>query len=252
VSFNIESGFVKVGRGDVEVGKSPAVAKDAPRSREAITTIEATPLGVGNVLQMQSTADAPRLMVKLIGYLKNRGLIVTVPESDGEFVMLKDGQSFIVRFFSGKNAYAFTSVVGKQTSVPFPHVHLSYPREVRGLEIRKDARIDVSLITAIGLDRDSEAKSLAGKIVNLSIGGGAFRAKTRLASKGDTINVKFKLLINEMDSYMVFDALVRSVTEDLNDPVMPYLYGIQFINMDQNMTLAVAAFVYQKIAGDTH
>ncbi|MBK9783683.1 MAG: flagellar brake domain-containing protein [Betaproteobacteria bacterium] len=41
--------------------------------------------------------------------------------SDGNWSCVKEGQSFIIRFFSGQNAYAFTSVVARQTSVPFPH-----------------------------------------------------------------------------------------------------------------------------------
>ena len=225
------------------------VAREAPTSRESMSTLEATKIRIGDALQMQSSAEAPRLTVKLIGYLKNRGLIVSVPESEGEFVMLKEGQSFIVRFFSGQNAYAFTSVVARQTSVPFPHVHLSYPREVRGLEIRKDSRIDVDLIASVSLDGETGVS--AGKIVNLSTGGAALRAKGRLGGKGDTINVKFKILINDMQSFTVFDSLICTVTEDKSDPLMPFLHGIKFIKPEQNMTLAVAAFVYQKIVGET-
>lgn len=294
-----DSGFVKVGPSDVEVGKPllhplydgnrnlllkrgyviesihqcemlmerglyrnfnehPAfrdplpVAEAVPASRETMTTLEASHLRVGDNLQMQSTAEAPRLLVKVIGYLKNRGLIVTVPEADGEFVMLKDGMSFIVRFFSGQHAYAFTSTVVKQTSMPFPHVYLSYPREVRGLEIRKDSRIDVDLIAAIGMEGEGAAASGAGKIVNLSTGGAALRTKTRIGKKGDTISVKFKLLIHDIQSYTVFDSIIRTVTEDGSDPAMPYLYGLQFINPEPSMTLAVAAFVYQKMVGDAH
>lgn len=228
------------------------VAKDAPPSRETMTTLEATKIRIGDALQMQSSAEAPRLIVKLIGYLKNKGLIVSVPESGGEFVMLKDGQSFIVRFFSGQNAYAFTSVVSRQTSVPFPHVHLSYPREVRGLEIRKDSRIDVELIAAIVMDVEGEAKQGAGKIVNLSTGGAAMRVKIRLGHKGDTINVKFKIVINDIQSFVVFDAVIRTIVEDQADPSMPFLYGIQFVNPEHSMTLAVAAFVYQKLVGEAN
>lgn len=231
---------------------TPVPEAAAPASKESITTLEAARIRVGDALQMQSTADAPRLLVKLIGYLKNKGLIVTVPEAEGEFVMLKDGQSFIVRFFSGQNAYAFTSVVSKQTSVPFPHVYLSYPREVRGLEIRKDARIDTEIIVAITLGDHMPNNSAAGKIVNLSTGGAALHSKTRLGEKGDTINVKFKLTVHDIQSYTVFDCIIRTVGKDTTDPAMPYVYGIQFVNPDEHMTLAVMAFVYQKIVGDSH
>lgn len=230
--------------------EAPAVAKGVPASRESMATLDATKIRVGDPLQMQSSADAPRLVVKLIGYLKNRGLIVTIPESDGEFVMLKEGQSFIVRFFSGQSAYAFTTTVSKQTSVPFPHLHLAYPREVRGLEIRKNSRIDVELIAAV--TAEGETKVSAGKITNLSTGGAALRAKGRLGRKGDTVNIKFKLLINDIQTYTVFDALICAISEDQGDPAMPFMHGVQFVDPEQNMTLAVAAYVYQKLLGDSH
>lgn len=248
----IERGLYRSVSERAPVAESSVVAKEAPTSRESISPLDATKIRVGDVLQMQSSAEAPRLVVKLIGYLKNRGLIVTVPESDGGVVMLKEGQSFIVRFFSGQNAYAFTSTVARQTSVPFPHLHLSYPREVRGLEIRKDSRIDVELIAAITVDGEGEAKAGAGKIVNLSTGGAALRAKGRLGNKGDVISVKFKLLINDIQSYVVFDCIIRTLAVDQGDPAMPHLHGIQFVKPEPNMTLAVAAFVYQKIVGETH
>lgn len=232
------------------VGQAP-VAADAPPSRETITTLEATKIRTGDPLHMQSSADAPRLQVKLIGYLKNRGLIVTVPGTDGEFVMLKDGQSFVVRFFSGQNAYAFTATVARQTSVPFPHLYLSYPREVRGLEIRKGSRIDVELIAAISSEGDGGAKSGSGKIVNISTGGGALRAKTALGSKGDVISVKFKILVGDIQTFIVFDSIIRTVTQDKADALMPYLHGLQFLNPDPNMAMALAAFVYQKIVDET-
>lgn len=230
----------------------PPVAKEVPRSRESMTTLDATKLRVGDVMQLQSGPESPRLVVKLIGYLKNRGLIVTVPEADGEFVMLKDGQSFVVRFFSGQNAYAFTSTVTRQTSVPFPHVHLAYPREVRGLVIRKDSRIDVELIAAISKEGAGANTTAAGKIVNLSTGGAALRAKERLGNKGDAIEVKFKVLINDIQSYVVFQSEICTIADDKADPVMPYMHGIRFVSPDQATSLALAAFVYQKIVDQSY
>ncbi len=229
----------------------PQVAEEAPPSRETITTLEATKIRIGDPLHMQSSADAPRLLVKLIGYLKNRGLIVTVPGADGEFVMLKDGQSFVMRFFSGQNAYAFTATVARQTSVPFPHLYLSYPREVRGLEIRKGSRIDVELIAAVTSEGDEGTKSGSGKIVNISTGGGALRSKNPLGSKGDTISIKFKITVSEIQTFIVFDSVIRTITKDAADPNMPYLHGLQFLDPDPGMAMALAAFVYQKIVGET-
>ena len=223
----------------------------ASASQESITTLEATKLRIGDPLHLQSSAEAPRLLVKLIGYLKGRGLIVTEPVSDGEYVMLKDGQSFVCRFFSGQNAYAFTTVVAKQTSVPFPHLYLSYPREVRGLEIRKGARIDVDLITAVTMDSDGQSRQGAGKIVNISTGGGALRSRTPLGAKGETISISFKIQVGEVQSVIVFDSIIRMVSQDASEPGMPYLYGLQFMDPEPHMAMALTAYVYQKMAAES-
>lgn len=233
------------------VGGGPVMEEPAP-PRETITTLEATKLRVGDQLLMQSSAEAPRLSVRLIGYLKNKGLIVTVPESDKEFVMLKDGQSFIFRFFSGENVYAFTTAVVKQTSVPFPHVHLSYPREVRAREIRKGSRVDVDLIAAtLKQLADGSAQAGSGKLINVSTGGGALRAKTQLGERDDLINLKFKVMVGEIQSFIVTDAVIRTVIRNEDDPAMPFQHGLQFQEMDPNVSLALSAFVYQKIVDGT-
>lgn len=222
----------------------------AAASRDTVTMLEDSKLRVGDSLFMQSSPEAPRLMSKVIGYLKNKGLIVSVPESESELVMLRDGQSFIVRFFSGQNAYAFTTVVVKQTSVPYPHVHLSYPKEVRGREIRKGSRVDVDLIASIATQTDGTHAN-SGKVVNLSIGGGALRSKTRLGEKDQVINIKFKLVIGGVPSYIALNCLIRAISKDVADASgMPFLYGLQFLNPEPAMALALTAFVYQKIVGE--
>lgn len=227
----------------------PRVTVEAPPSRETLVAIHATKLRIGDTLLMQGSANAQRLSVKLIGYLRNRGLIVTEPEAGGDFVMLKEGQSFVVRFFSGKSAYAFASTVTKHTSVPFPHVCLSYPREVRGLVIRNDSRVDVDLVAAVGMDGEGEARDESGKIVNLSTGGAALRSKERLGHIGDVIKVKFELLIGDLQTSVAFDSVIRVASKDDLDPTMPYLHGMQFIEPEQSMKLAVAAYVYRKLGG---
>lgn len=241
--------MVAISEQEASVRGGSRATESEPPVREMFTTLEASKIRIGDTLLMQSSPETPRLSVKLIGYLKNSGVIVTVPTSGSELVMLKDGQSFIVRFFSGQSAYAFTATVVRQTSLPFPHVHLSFPREVRGQGVRKGARIDVELIAAIALPGATEGEVLtrSGKIINLSTGGAALRSKLSLGHKGDVIGVKFKILTHDIPSYLDFASTIRMEKHDPADPAMPYLYGIEFANADQGMSLALAAFVYQKI-----
>lgn len=77
------------------------------------------------------------------------------------------------------------------------------------------------------------------------------RSKNPLGSKGDTISVKFKITVSEIQTFIVFDSVIRTITKDAADPNMPYLHGLQFLDPDPSMAMALAAFVYQKIVGET-
>lgn len=223
---------------------------DAREPRETLLTFEETRVKIGEAIQLQSSPELPRYYVKLIGYLKNRGLIVSVPETDGELVMLREGQTFVARFFPGQHAYAFTTNVVKQTSIPYPHLHLSYPRHVRGLAIRKGSRIEAGLIAAVTGLIDEQPLSASGKIVNLSTGGAALKSKMTLGNKGDIINIKFKIDFEGADYYLVFESVIRSLSYEQADPVMPYSYGIQFVDVDNTMALVLAAYIYKQLADD--
>jgi c-di-GMP-binding flagellar brake protein YcgR len=225
------------------------VVEDAPPASGNLSTLEMTQIRIGDTMTLDGVDNVPRLDVKLIGYLKGSGLIVTVPQSDGQFVMLKEGQTFVVRFFSGKNAFAFTTTVNKQSSAPFPHLYLAYPRAVHGLEIRKASRANVDIIAAVELDHAEG--SAAGKIVNLSIGGAALRTRKAIGETGDEIKIKFKVLINDNEYYLAFAAVICSATEQSVDGGVSVLHGIKFIDFDPSMQLALSALVYQKIADGT-
>src|SRR5574340_43987 len=114
----------------------------APENRQDTTALDDIKLQIGDTLQLQPQheASAERYYVKLIGYLKNAGVIVSTPSADGKLLFVREGQNFVVRAFCGKSAFAFPTTVIKAASVPYAHLHLSYPRRVRGIVVRKGAR----------------------------------------------------------------------------------------------------------------
>lgn len=223
-----------------------AAAKVAPR----VLTIafENSKIRIGDTLVLQSSPEAPRFPVRLIGYLRSRSVIVTPPEVNGEVVMVRDGQSFVGRFFSGQNAFAFSTSVSKQTSVPYPHIHLAYPRELRVQEVRKSPRVDVGLIAAI--EFESKAGQTAGKIINISPTGAGFRAKQSCGAQGDKLLLKFKLTINGLDTVINVRSEVCTVREMTEEASMPFLHGIRFIDLEDSTQFALAAFVYGSLLGE--
>jgi c-di-GMP-binding flagellar brake protein YcgR len=206
-------------------------------------------LQIGDALQLQSLNEQNpvRYAVSLLGYAKGKSVMVSVPEIDGRLLIIRDGQTFVVRAFSGRNVYAFTATVIKSTSAPFPHLHLSYPADVRGLTVRKGARAKVNLIVAIGRDDDA-CFSAAGVMENISISGCLVASRTVLGKKGETVEVKFKLVVAGIESVLSIPAVVRAVNVDYDPSVTgENRYGIEFGTVSPQDMIVLSAFVYQRL-----
>jgi len=230
-----------------EIAAKPAAARPAP-ARTAEKTLDSSRIRVGDPILLLTTADAPKYTARLIGYLKNRSVIVTQPEVDGELVMLREGQAFTGRFFSGQSVYEFPTNIIKQTSVPYPLLHLAYPRELRVQEVRRSPRVNVELIAAIELGEGGEQYS--GKIVDLGTAGAGLVARSQFADKGDSLRIKFKLTVQGIDAYFVINCQIRNVARRDNETAMPYFYGLHFTDVENSMQLALTAYVFGHLLGD--
>lgn len=202
---------------------------------------------VGDPIQLQSTPAAPRYTSLLIGFLKNRSVIVTQPEIDGELAMLREGQAFSARFFSGRSVFEFPTSVLKQTNVPYPLLHLAYPRDLKVQEIRRAPRVAVDVIVAV---ETPGGESHSGKLLDLSTAGAGLGARKRFADKGDILRLKFKLAVQGIDTYIVVTAEVRNVAQRADQAQAPYLYGLHFVDLEEGTLLVLAAYVFGAIIGE--
>lgn len=216
-------------------------------TREEVRSLEEVKLAIGDTLNLQSQSDTSevRYTVKLIGYQRGKGVIVSTPTQDGKVLLMRDGQSFIVRLFSGKSVYAFPATILKATNVPYPHLHLSWPAEVKGLVVRNSARAKVRIIVAI---TDAGGQSRSAMLDNLSIGGCALFSKVELAQRDERIRIKFRFFVGEIEQYLDLAGIVRSVTfSSAAHEGHPFQYGVQFVDIAPNEQLVLTAFVYHTL-----
>lgn len=238
---------------DSETGPEP----EASGNKGNVCRLDEIKLQIGDTLQMQSQSEqgGPRYYVKLIGYLPGKSVIVTTPLVDGKIALMREGQNFVVRCFSGKNAYAFPASTFKVVNTPYPHLHLSYPREVRGLVVRKGARVHTNLIAAVkvlsGVNENSQA---AASVVNLSVGGALLAAKAPLGEKGDRVSLTFRVSLEEIEAFPVLEAVIRSITtEPMTEAggLMTVHHGLEFRDIAQEDRVMLTAFVYQQLLEDS-
>ncbi len=233
-----------------EPAPAPQQAPSAQaRPREEVHALDEIKLSIGDNLQLQSQAGnggATRYYVKLIGFLRGKGVIVTTPMQDGKVLLMREGQAFVVRLFSGQSVYAFPATVFKVANVPYPHLHLTWPAQVKGLVVRRGARVKVSIIASA---QDARGRSHAVTIDNLSTGGCSLVAKIPLGPRESKVHLKFRVLINGVEQFLHLDGIIRSVHgEAAEDGLTPQVqHGIQFTDLPPNEDVVLTAYVYQKL-----
>lgn len=200
---------------------------------------------VGETLHMQALVETDsRFVVKLIGFIKGKSVLVTAPIVDGKYIMIRDGQSFVVRAFQGKKAFAFTVMALKSVFSPHPYLHLSYPKHINASIIRNDARAQVRIIASVTFHNPE--RIVAANLLDLSLGGTSGIIKQQIAEKQESGTISFKIHVVGNEGLMSIDFVVRSVapTEDGDG----YRYGFEFQNLTSQNKLILSAFVHQTIA----
>lgn len=223
-------------------GSSPS-PQDA--HKDVLMELDSVRWNVGETLYLQvHDHTAVRYTVKLIGFVKNMSIMVTAPTMDGKAVIIRDGQTFIVRAFPGKKAYAFTASAIKSVYSPHPYLHISYPKQVRCTTIRQGSRATVKIIASLTIG-DPE-QTAAATIGDLSMGGASGVIKKAVGKKGDIGVIKFKVSAAGNDEYLSLNVILRSQAPTENG--LEYRHGFEFIDVTAQSKLILSAFVHQTLA----
>lgn len=213
--------------------------------KEEIAAMEDVRWQVGEALYLQQIDNpAIRHTVQLIGFVKNKTVLVTAPVVDGKGVFIRDGQTFVARAFSGKKAYAFVAAAVKSVHSPHPYLHLSYPKEVRCTVVRRGVRAQVKIIAAVSLG--APERSAAATLIDLSMGGASGTIKQVLGEKGEEGQIKFKVHAAGQDEYLNLRMVLRSVAPNENGD--GYRHGFEFLDVPIHARLILSAYVHQLLA----
>ena len=216
---------------------------------EKITTLEDARLQIGDLVNLQIMSDVSdeRYSVKLIGFFHGHSVLVTTPMIDGNYLFMRLGDTFILRVFSRRSAFAFTTNIIKSLHTPYPYLHLAYPREVRSLVVRKGDRAKVKVICSIA-DYNNDQLQEAGIIINISIDGAMIGVKKMFGHKGQRLSIKFKVFVNGAEAFLGLEAVIKSVsTNQFKEADFPCQLGLQFVNVSTEDSIPLLAFVYHKL-----
>lgn len=209
-------------------------------------------LPIGSRLQLQSNTEQnpERHTAKYLGHIKGSSLMISTPVVDGKVLFLREGQSFIVRAFTGKTAFGFSASILRVYNAPIPYLHLSYPKQLHGVEIRGTKRLEVNIIATAEAYEPDNSPALPCLIINVSPNGALVAAENKLGNVGSAVKLAFRVRIGPIDGYISTKGTIRSITS-VKDSAHELKYnihhGMQFTELQQQDILLLHSLAYQKM-----
>lgn len=212
-------------------------------------------VNLGDPIQLQYVPEdgRERLSAKIIGHAPGKSLIISAPRLNGKLPLLKENQPFIARMLQGNNVYGFESAVLKFYSVPFPHVHLAHPKDVERIVVRGSRRVDTELVVSVTTSTTDQQTSVS--MLNTSATGALLQTRQQIGDINDRLSISVELEIANIKKYLRFDAAIRNIStpRDRGTPDDALnKYGVQFIDLTEEQTLIVNAYVYEQIVMKMH
>ena len=208
-------------------------------------------LPVSSRLQLQTVSEqtTERFLAKYLGHIKGVSLLVTAPVVDDKVLFIREGQAFIVRAFTGKTAFGFTASVIRACNVPMPYLHLSYPKQLQGVEIRTAKRLAVNIPATSQALAMPDAQALPCLLINVSPTGALVAAAHTLGKIGDSVRMAFRINLGPIDGSIETTGIIRSITpqEDATDNAFCVHHGVQFKELQQPDILLLHSLAYQKM-----
>ena len=196
-----------------------------------------------------------RFLVKVIGFLRGASLLVTTPvTANGLRLQLLEGETVVMRSFSGQNAFGFACTIERVIKVPYEYLHLSFPDNIQGIVIRKAPRVKTRIIAAVQ-DSKSKTEQISALISDISANGVSLDAKQPLGDKGDILNMAFRVHLHNIDAYLSVKGIVRAVLSgDAVDASKSGIirHGIEFQELQPNDCVILQSMIYQQIIENPH
>ena len=225
-------------------------------AKEIPTQLAYRDLKLGETLQLKPLSDetgAVQYFVKYIGGIEKGSLICTLPMIDEKVMFIKENTGFSVRLFSGKNVYAFNSLVEVVYSRPYPHMHLKYPRDTYSSKIRNNQRVScniIALASAIAGGQMDSSKT-SGRILDMSMGGIMFEANKIAVEPGNKMATSFKVSMEEEEVLFAIPSILRNLIEKKQeDGRIIYQHGIQFEEIPFHQKIMLQNYIFQTLTGE--
>jgi c-di-GMP-binding flagellar brake protein YcgR len=214
-------------------------------------------LEIGDVLQLQFLTDESktRYYVKVIGYARDKSLLVTTPQVKNKVMLVREGQAIAVRSLSGNNVVAFTVTVIRSNVKPYPYLHLSYPKELQAIKVRKAQRISCkteAVVRQCGPEvsaMETPPPGVPVLVEDMSTTGALLIHDEPLGELKSLLSVEMLLNISDVEENISIIAIIRNIRTRNNEDgsIAKYLHGVEFQFADRQESIMLHAFICEQI-----
>jgi len=211
-------------------------------------------LKVGDAIQVQLSAEQgdARSMVRVIGYLPGVSFLIGTPRTNGNTLLMREGQQLTLRVLTGNTVYGFESRVLRVCNLPFPYLHVAYPKEFASAVVRKAQRASTNIIASVdNPDQTTSTKEpYAVVISDLSVAGASLEAPQPVGQVGDVIMIRTKLAAAGSERYLSLAGVIRGIRphEGPGGDGTRYRHGVEFQMLAPDDQLVLHGYVYEQIA----
>jgi len=220
-----------------------------------IYTFDDMRLKVGDKINLELPAQMSkeRIFVKVVGFIKETSLMVTIPNK----IRLLEGDQVIMRYFCGRIAFGFSCTIERiiratnlAHRLHYEYLHLSIPKRIEGVEVRKVRRAKTRIIVSVNDDKQGAEKKVSALISDISPKGVSLGANQALGKKGDILNLVFRVPFQNTETYMSLQGAIRAVNTDKVADVpesSKFHHGIEFQDVQPNDGVALQNITYQQM-----
>ncbi|NLQ18808.1 flagellar brake protein [Marinomonas sp. M1K-6] len=218
---------------------------------------------MGTSVQLEFISPPGRHMVKVLGNIPGRSLMLSTPKLNGKNILVREGQVVNVRLMLSTHVCAFSSKVAKSYLEPAAHIHIAYPSYVETSEVRQAVRVETRLIS--NLEPDDSAVSIGASssaiIIDLSLGGAKLISKEDFASVNQTMRLVCNVKIGPYSHILKLNCEIRSQEIQMLEQVQAslvdndflakmgveyfYVYGIRFIDVAKEAGIPLMAYILE-------
>lgn len=193
-----------------------------------------------------------RYFTTLVGYVKDLSVLVRTPVVNGLSLPMRDGETLIVRGFSGVEAFSFESTVARVCLAPFPYLHLSFPHTISTTPVRHEVRVKVNI--PVKITQGGSGKISHATISNVSATGIQIESQDEFGGKDDEVTVSFHFNIppNGYEAHIESSAVIQKVTLQDSSAGIAFQYGVKLHGLHSSQAILLQNLIYQQLLENHH